>query len=110
MIDQLNARAISETTRTLKTIHIIDSHICSNTGRYKDDDYHGQMIFGDLVGLKLPDICLTGEKKPQKNLAEETCPDRGSKPGPLLDRRTCYGLLHSGGQKVSLTFKNAHFN
>ena len=34
------------------------------------------MIFGDLVGLKLPDICITGEKKPQKNLTQETCPDR----------------------------------
>ena len=32
---------------------------------WKDDD-DGQMIFGDLVGLKLPDICLTGEEKPQK--------------------------------------------
>ena len=31
-----------------------------------DDD--GQMIFEDLVGLKLPDICLTGEKEPRKNL------------------------------------------
>ena len=28
------------------------------------DDYGGQMIFGDLVGLKLPDIRLTGEEKP----------------------------------------------
>ena len=27
------------------------------------DDYDGQMIFGDLVGLKLPDIRLTGEEK-----------------------------------------------
>ena len=25
------------------------------------DDYDGQMMFGDPVGLKLPDICLTGE-------------------------------------------------
>ena len=40
------------------------------------DDYGGQMIFGDLVGLKLPDILLTGEKKPRKNLTQETCPDR----------------------------------
>ena len=30
------------------------------------DDYDGQMIFGDLVGLKLPDIRLTGEEKPRK--------------------------------------------
>ena len=28
------------------------------------DDYDGQMIFGDLVGLKLPNIHLTGEEKP----------------------------------------------
>ena len=28
-----------------------------------NDDYDGQMIFGDLVGLKLPDIFLTGEEK-----------------------------------------------
>ena len=28
------------------------------------DDYDGQMIFGDLVGLKLSDIRLTGEEKP----------------------------------------------
>ena len=26
-----------------------------------DDDNDGQMIFGDLGGLKLPNICLTGE-------------------------------------------------
>ena len=59
------------------------------------NDYDGQMIFGDL---KLPDICLTGEEKPQKNLTQETCPDRGSNPGPLLDRHACYRLTHSGGQ------------
>ena len=29
------------------------------------DDYDGQIIFGDLVGLKLPDIRLTGEEKPR---------------------------------------------
>ena len=40
------------------------------------DDNDGQMIFGDLGGLKLPDICLTGEEKPRKNLTQETCPDR----------------------------------
>ena len=42
------------------------------------DDYDGQMRFGDLVGLKLPDIRLTSEEKPRKNLTQETCPDRGS--------------------------------
>ena len=31
-----------------------------------NDDNGGQMIFGDLGGLKLPDISLTGEVKPRK--------------------------------------------
>ena len=52
MNDQLNAGATSETTPTLKTIQIIHSHIHSNKVDRKKDDYDGQMIFGDLVGLK----------------------------------------------------------
>ena len=32
----------------------------------KPDSEDGQMIYGDLGGLKLPNICLTGEEKPQK--------------------------------------------
>ena len=35
------------------------------------DDYDGQMIFGDLVTLKLSDICLTGEEKPRTKLHPE---------------------------------------
>ena len=31
-----------------------------------DDDNDGHLIFGDLRGLKLPDICLTGEENPKK--------------------------------------------
>ena len=65
-----------------------------------DDDNDDQMIYGDLGGLKLPDICLTGEEKPQKNLTQETCPDWGSNPGPLHDRRTCNRLAHSSRQPV----------
>ena len=42
-----------------------------------DDDNDGQMIFGDLGGLKLPDIRLTGEEKSRKNLTRP-----GIKPGP----------------------------
>ena len=61
------------------------------------DDYDGQMIFGDLGGRKLPEICLTGEEKTRKSLTQETCPDRGSNPGLLRDRRACYRLFHSGG-------------
>ena len=66
------------------------------------DDSDGQMIFGDLGDLKLPDICLTGEEKPRKSLTKETCPDRGSNPGPLRDKRACYHLLHSGGQLLKI--------
>ena len=57
-------------------------------------DYDGQMIFGTLVGLKLPD------EKPRKNLTQETCPDRGKNPGQLRDRRACYRLIHSGGRTL----------
>ena len=63
-----------------------------------NDDDDGQMIFGDLVGLKLADICLTGEEKPRKNLTQETCPDRGSNPP------------HSGGptSKITKTLNTIH--
>ena len=58
------------------------------------------MIFGDLVGLKFPDICLTGEEKPRKkNLTQETCPDRGIEPG--RDRLSCYRMFHSGGPLIN---------
>ena len=30
------------------------------------DDYDGQIKFGDIGVLKLPDICLTGKEKPRK--------------------------------------------
>ena len=55
-------------------------------------------------GLKFPDISLTGEGKSRKNLPQETCPDRGTNPGPLCDRRACYHLLHSGGQRYLYYF------
>ena len=32
---------------------------------WEDNYYDGQMIFGNLVGLKLPDICLKGEENPE---------------------------------------------
>ena len=49
-----------------------------------NDDNDGEIIFRDHGDLKLPDICLTGEEKPRKNLTHEDYPDRGSNPGPLL--------------------------
>ena len=65
-----------------------------------DDDNDGQMIFGDLVDVNLPDICLTGEEKPRKTLTQETCTDRRLNPDPLRDSRACYRLSHSGGPSV----------
>ena len=64
------------------------------------------MIVGDL---KFPDICLTGEQKLRKNLTQETCPDRGSNPGPLRDKRACYHLLHSGGLHTDYTVQVQNF-
>ena len=76
------------------------SKVIGSRNKMMMDDYDGQMIFRDLVGLKLPDIRLRGEEKPRKNLTQETCPDRGWNPGPLRDKRACYHLLHSGGHTV----------
>ena len=39
-----------------------------------DDDNDGQMIFGDLGGLKLPDIRLTGVEKPRKTSPRKLVP------------------------------------
>ena len=64
------------------------------------DDTDGQMIFGDLGGLKLPDIYLTGEGKPRKNLTQETCPNQESNPGLLRERRACYHLDHAVDSNV----------
>ena len=56
------------------------------------NDNGGQMIFGDLGGLKLPDIYLTGEEKPQKDLTQEACPNR--------DRCAYCRLSHNGGRHL----------
>ena len=82
-----------EHERSYATIH-------SNKATTKGD-YNGQMIFGDLVGLKLSNICFKGEKK---NLTQETSLDWGSNPDPLRDRRACYRLLHSDGRRLRFYF------
>ena len=38
------------------------------------DDYDDQMIFGDLVGLKVPDIRLKGGEKPRKTSSRNLVP------------------------------------
>ena len=40
----------------------------------RGDDNDVQIIFGDLVGLKLPDICPTGEEKPRKTSPKKLVP------------------------------------
>ena len=44
------------------------------------DDNDGQMIFGDLGSLKLPDICLKGEEKLRKTSSRKLVPV-GIEPG-----------------------------
>ena len=39
-----------------------------------DYENDGQMIFGDLGGLKLPNICLTDEKNPEKTSPRNLVP------------------------------------
>ena len=41
-----------------------------------------KMIFGDLGGLKFPDICLTGEEKPRKKTHPGNLTWPGIEPGP----------------------------
>ena len=102
MSDQPYAGATSETAQTRKTIHT--KHTLSHPNKAnmewwsrRPNDIRGPW------GRKFPDICFTGDENPEKNLTQETCPDWGSKPGSLRDKRACDHLLHSGG-----LFKN-HF-
>ena len=54
------------------------THSVIPTRRIWNGDYDDQMIFGDLGGLKFPDICLTGEENPHPgNLSR-----LGIEPGP----------------------------
>ena len=50
------------------------THSVTRTGRIWNDDDDGQMIFGDLGGLKFPDICLTGEENPEKTSPRKHVP------------------------------------
>ena len=62
--------------------YIQSTHSVIPTRRIWNDDHDGLMIFRDLRCLKFPDMCLTGEEKPRKNLTQETCPRPGVELGP----------------------------
>ena len=79
--DQLNARATSETTRTYRQRHHSHPHSYQQ-GEYDEDDHDGQMMPGDRLGLKFPDICLKGGEKPQKKPHSGNWSHPGIEPGP----------------------------
>ena len=54
--------------------YIPGTHSFIPTRRIWNDDYCGQMIFGDLGGLKFSHICLTGEEKPEKTSPRKLVP------------------------------------
>ena len=95
MRDQLDSGATSETAQTCKTIHTRNTVI--PTRRIGTNDYGGQMIFGDLVGLKFPGICLTGEWKHQKKTSPK-------KPVPSGDqtRARCVTGAHATACSTAL--------
>ena len=75
MSDQPNSGATSETAQTWMTIH--NKHTLSHPNKAnmewwlrRPNDIRGSW------GLKFPDICLTGDEKPRKNLTQETSPYR----------------------------------
>ena len=70
-----------------------------------DDDNDGQMIFGDLGGLKLPDICLTGEEKHRKKTSPR-------KPVPTGDRTRarCMTGGHAAAWPTAVDLKIWDFN
>ena len=101
MSDQPNAKATSKTAQTRKTIHT--KHTLSHPNKakmewwWRPNDIRGP--WGPKVSWHLS---YRRGKTSKKNLAQETCPDRGSSPGPLRDKCACYHLLHSGGRVLGL--------
>ena len=59
------------------------------------DDNDGQMIVGDLGDLKLPDICLTGEKTPEK-------PHPGNIPTGDRTRARCVTGTHAAAWRTAV--------
>ena len=82
MSDQLNARATSEATQTLKTIYTSHALIHSNKADMIRMIMMAKWYLGNHGGLKLPDICLRGEEKPRKKPHPGNLSLPGIEPGP----------------------------
>ena len=55
------------------------THQCIRTRRIWKYDYDAQMIFGDNVGLKLPEICPTGEEKSRRKTSPRKLDSTGER-------------------------------
>ena len=97
MSDQPNAGASSETAQTWKTRYTIHAPIHSNKAKTKGWLWRPNDIRGACGPEASWLLSYRWGKTPKKNLNQETCPDRGSNPWPLRDRRACYHLFDSGG-------------
>ena len=80
-----------------------NTHSFIPTRRIWNDEDDGQMIFGDLGGLKFSDICLTGEEKPRKKPHPGNLSRPGIEPGaaawqartlPLAPQRWAYIYIY----------------
>ena len=61
------------------------------------DDYEGQMVFGECLGQKFPDICHTDEEKLRKNPLRKLIPT-GDQARAHCVRSTNITRDHRGGQ------------
>ena len=96
MRDKLNAGATSEKTRTRKTIHAIHAPIHSNKMNMKKWLWRPNDVRGPYEPKASWHVSYRWRKTLKK--PHPGNPDRGSKLGPMRDRRACYRLFHSGGQ------------
>ena len=105
MSDRPNGGATSKTAQTWKTIHT--KHTLRHTNKANVEWWLQQP--NDIRGPWGPKVSWHLSYRWGKtliNLTQETCPDRGSNPGPLRDKRACYHLLHSCGPILDLIWSN----
>ena len=102
MRHQLNAGATSE-------IHTIHAPINANNTNMKGWLWRPNDIRGPCGPKASWHLSYRWGKTPKKT-TQETCPDRGSNPGPLRDRRACCRLLHSGALSSFVLLKLYFFS